>query len=403
MTNVLFVVIDDLGYNDIGASDAITPNLEAFRDNSFYLSDHHSAGASCTPSRCSILAALYPHRFGLQENIVPGDLGGIPDTIATLARHLEANGFDSIQIGKWMLGYDTEEHRPLGAGFGAFRGFLHGTELANPGRTYNNPWLKKNELVPPQSPTQHTGHLTEILTDYTIQKMAAFTEPWFISLWHYSCHAPHQAPSSWEAQFPDTERGHFLANLAHLDEQIGRMLEEVPEDTIVIITSDNGGESQFHPNGQGWRGHKGTPYEAGHRIPCMVQGPGITAGERTFLSSHLDFLPTLSGILGLSVPVCDGCDYSDAWLGGSDPSARRLHWEMAHESGTGIAWGQRRQNFKMVAHQTGPSITEDSVIEFYDLNLDPMETTDVSSTYPEKIATFLEKQETWHDDVTPTP
>lgn len=390
--NNLIIVIDDLAWHDVnGATDVVIPNIHAFRDSSLNFTDHHAPGASCTPSRCGILTGNYPHRYNLRDNVKYIDTRGIPSNVNTLARHFSANGYETQHIGKWMLGWSEEEYRPLGAGFDKAFWFPHGAELANggnpTGRTYIDPFIRNGE----EEPEERIGHITEILTDKCITKMGSLTEPWLITLWHYSCHAPHMAPSEWTEKFPNTDRGHFLANLAHLDEQIGRVLKAVPENTIVIITSDNGGEATYHPNGQYWRGNKGTAYEAGHRVPFMFKAPQTTPGTTNALSSHLDIFPTLSSLCGLSVPSCDGLNNEDVWTGVSatGDETRRLFWEFEHENGQYITSGQRRKEYKMVDG------------EFYKLDTDPQETTDVATTYPDKVITFNDKMDEWRLEVYP--
>lgn len=392
--NILEVVVDDLSYWDVnGATDVNIPHILALLAQSQNFLDHHSSGASCTPSRCGLVTGNYGHRYGLQDNLKIDDTQGIPATVNTLPRHLSAYGYRTMHIGKWMLGWSIPAYYPIGVGFTTAFWFRHGIDLANPGRTYLNPWLRKNN----NNPEQQMGHITEILTQKAIDKMAAFEaeeEPWFIALWHYSCHAPHQAPAKWASQYPNTPRGQFLANLAHLDSEIGRLLENVPENTIVILTSDNGGEGAFHPDGQYFRGTKGTAYEAGHRVPFMVRGTGFTPGDVDFLSSHLDVFPTLSALCGLPVPECDGMDYSEVWLGNVGPDVtRRLFWQFTHDDNVHQTWGERRKEYKLVG------IEGQATNEFYKLDTDPQETTDVASLYPEKVVSFEGHLDDWRADV----
>ena len=167
--NILLIVLDDLGYNDLGANgnpNTPTPNLDALAAEGILYTRHY-ADATCSVARAALMTGTFPASHGFRPNHL-GLSAGTP-TIATM---LQDKGYRTQHIGKWHIVSATLDQSPSHSGFDNWYGFLHNNELGGPSRdgvryrrpTYIDPWLRDN-----QSPLeQQSGHLTDILTDRAI-------------------------------------------------------------------------------------------------------------------------------------------------------------------------------------------------------------------------------------------
>ena len=312
--NILLIVLDDLGFNDLGAngnSAAPTPRLDELAAGGIRYTRHY-AHASCSVARVGLLTGTYPARHGFR----PTQLGLSPDT-PTIASMLAEHGYRSHHIGKWHVGNATIEQSPLTLGFDSWFGFLLQFELAGPSRdgirfkdpTYTDPWLSSDD----QAASQHQGHLTDILSAAAASFIAQQQEtrrPWFLNLWYYAPHTPITPSAQFLAQFDDSEAGAYLALLAQLDTGIGSVLDALEasgqdNNTLVIVLSDNGGTNRQLDNNHPFHGRKTEFNEGGLRTPLLLRWPaGITAGEveDTLVSSY-DILTTIAAATGAKAPT----------------------------------------------------------------------------------------------------
>ena len=192
--NVLLVVLDDFGYNDLAinnGSNSPTPSLDQLARGGLRFTRHY-AESSCTPSRVALLTGRYPAELGFHA-FGPG----LSQEVETLADVLSAHGYSSHMIGKWHAGDAHRESRPEYQGFDHWFGFMNQLYLAGPHRdgvysrgrpTYRNPWLENEagEL------RQYPGHLTDILSQRALEVMRSAAEPWFLYLSYYAPHTPVQ-------------------------------------------------------------------------------------------------------------------------------------------------------------------------------------------------------------------
>jgi arylsulfatase A-like enzyme len=345
--NIVFILADDLGYADVscyGQRDYTTPNVDRLAIEGLKFMQAYSNSANCTPTRVGLATGRYQMRLevGLEEPINPTTPKGVglPPSHPTLASLFKKAGYGTSLVGKWHLGF-LPEFGPLKSGydhfFGIFDGaadyFDHGSKSPVP-------------LYEQDVPVDRVGYMTNLLGDRAVQTIESYArskEPFLLSL-HFT--APH-----WPWEGPDDEaeskriggqlRHHdggsqktYMAMVQSLDSNIGRVLQALDvhgltANTIVIFTSDNGGErfSKIWP----FTGMKGELLEGGLRIPAIVRWPSrIPAGavsEQVMIS--MDWMPTLLAAAGAqpdpSYPP-DGDNLLPVLTGGASPHSRKLFW-----------------------------------------------------------------------------
>lgn len=408
-SNVLLIMLDDLGYNDVGiyTNNQATPtqNLNDFARQGVRFMRHYS-DSTCSPSRAALLSGQYPARRGFR----PNGRGLSPDVI-TLADRLKAAGYSTHHVGKWHLGDTTERALPHHQGFDTWFGFLSQWRLQGAHRndeivlatpTYHDPWLENEQGLG----KKHEGHLTDILTAHVkaeIQERQHQDQPWFINVWTYAPHEPIAPAHRYKIRFPDTPAGKYLALIQQMDEGIGKILGVLEDtgqadNTIVLILSDNGGTNKPLNNNAPLFGRKTLYREGGIRTPCMIRWPGRLPENHVIEQSITiyDIYPTLMGMLNLEVPAgLDGIDISPAF---SDNvlSERDLFWEIH----TGDRFGYSvlsKQRWRL--HNGWPWIRWNQPVELFDLALDPTGHTGVKSNRENIVRDLYGRYVDWHRDV----
>ena len=319
--NVLFILIDDMGWRDLGCTGHEiheTPNIDRLAARGMRFTDGYAASPVCSPTRASIMTGKYPSRTGI-SNWLAGDFYvntplRCEETSQfmkleefTLAEALKAGGYQTGFVGKWHLG--RKPYYPQHQGFDVN---IAGNHKGNPGKGYFSPHGLEHLEDGPQG-----EYLTDRLTTEAIGLMDGFSkneEPWLLYMSYYTVHCPFiakpekiekyaaKARAAGEEKFNAT----YAAMVESLDENVGRMLDwldekGVRENTLIVFTSDNGG---FHEatHQRPLRGYKGELYEGGIRVPLMVDWPGVTKPgsvcDKPVVST--DFYPTLLEAAGLS-------------------------------------------------------------------------------------------------------
>ena len=335
--NILLIVVDDLGYDDTSAINERglpTPNIKELAQQGVTFRRHY-ADTTCTPSRVAILTGRYPERSGFRP-VGPE----IPAEFLTIAEQLSAVGYQTYLTGKWHAGEERVQAWPQSKGFDQWFGFLNQWELAgeisesNKGErrpTYHNPMLRKNggEL------TRHDGHLTDILTDHTInqvEQLQASGKPWFVYHAFLAPHQPIQPAPRFKNKFPDTPEGKYTALVTQLDDSIGRILSAVDRNnTIVILVSDNGGTNRERNNNYPFFGKKGDMYEGAFRTPLIISWPGTIPQEKFIddVVMNVDIYPTLMAAAHAQAPQdIDGRNLWPALLNEKTIGGRTRSWEV---------------------------------------------------------------------------
>lgn len=312
--NILLILTDDLGNNDIaswGDETAPTPSLDELSRQSVRFRRHYT-DSTCSPSRAALLTGQHPVSIGFQADGL-----GLSSDLETLPESLKKLGYRTAHVGKWHVGEALEypEIQPSNHGFDYWFGMLNHFVLRGPGPggeilrrqpTHIDPWLQENGAAP----LQHKGYLDDLLTDKAIELMGGSEtpQPWFINLWLYSPHTPYQPSPEFSKQFPDTPEGKFLAVLKQLDHNVSRLLRALDEkgmadNTIVVFASDNGGPNIARDNNFPLLGKKATYLEGGVRNPLWLRWSGhYQDAEITNLTHITDLYPTLLALVGGQVP-----------------------------------------------------------------------------------------------------
>lgn len=311
--NVVFILADDMGYGDFacfnyGASS--TPNLDGLLRDSVCLTQHYSASALSAPARAALMTGRYPQRTGVIDTIAAGEMDCLATRETTMADVFKSAGYTCGLVGKWHCGCIQPKYHPNARGFDEFVGFQGG------GSPYFDWQLSYNA----SSRRSDGRYLTDVFTDEAVSFIGRHrTEPFFLHLAYNAPHGPLQAPAEDVAPFLEDGRfnkgvSHIYAMIKRMDAGIGRVLETIDkaglrENTIVIVTSDNGpqfsgaDEWRIERFNCGFRGSKGSVHEGGIRVPLLIRWPAGLDGNRHYhdLVHFTDWLPTLTTMTGIQI------------------------------------------------------------------------------------------------------
>jgi arylsulfatase A-like enzyme len=334
--NVIVIVADDLGYNDVGfngCTDILTPNIDRIAKAGVVFSSGHVTFGVCSPSRAGLLTGRYPYRFGYERNplyVTSDSTMGLSLSEETMADVLGRSGYTSMLVGKWHLGAHKSLH-PLKRGFNEFFGFLGGGHQYFPDKwTIQNPEDANGEgesyrtkLNRNDTPVEET----EYLTDAFSREAVSFVErnkdkPFFLYLAYNAPHNPTQATEKYLKRFENIKnpkRRTYAAMVSAVDDGVGNLLDKLKEigvidNTIIVFISDNGGPvSDNGSNNTPLRGQKGSVFEGGLRVPFAMQWTKNIPANMTYDKPiiTLDIFSTvLANIKGATKPKnpLDGTD-----------------------------------------------------------------------------------------------
>ena len=408
--NIVFIMADDLGYADIGCNghpDVSTPNIDRIAARGVRLRHGYANSAVCSATRVALMTGRYQYRLrlGLEEPLAGRTDLGLPPEVPTLPSLLRDAGYATALVGKWHLGVPPA-FGPTLSGYDRFWGIRSGaidyyTHLNARGAA---------DLWDGDSATTRDGYLTDILGDKateTVNDLATGGRPFFLSLHFTAPHWPWEAPG--DRSEAERLRG---GNLRHydggtqrtyyrmieaMDLSIGRVLQAIEahgltEDTIVIFTSDNGGErfSQTWP----FTGIKTELLEGGLRVPTLICWPRrIPAGQVSDqVAATMDWLPTLLAAAGASPDGAwppDGMDLLPLLTQPSPPVARRLFWRYRHNQQRAMRDGP----FKYL------KIRDNSFL--FNVVEDPRERANLKDRLPDIFGRMVSAWEAWNDGMLP--
>ncbi|MCB1275399.1 sulfatase [Prosthecobacter sp.] len=414
--NVLLIIADDLGYNDVGfqgCKEIPTPHLDKLAARSLRFTNGYVSHPFCSPTRAGTMTGRYQHRFGHENNPawLPEDtIAGLPVTETTFPQLMKQAGYTTGAVGKWHLGAHPQFH-PNRRGFDEYLGILGGGHQYFPGDKggveYTIP-LNRNGKDEAQ-----TKYLTEQFGDEAsafIGRHAGEQKPWMLYLAFNAPHTPLQAPQKWLDQFsqiPDKSRQIYAAMVASMDEAVGGVLAKLDEtkqseNTLIFFVSDNGGPNLAAKSGSNFtdnaplRGAKGMVYEGGMRVPFLVSWPAkIKPGIYEQPVIALDFLPTslaAADEAGLTPKNLDGVNLLP-FLSGENTSAPHdtLFWRTNGPGGNNAV---RRGNWKLV--RLGKAEPE-----LYDLAADIGETKNLAAEKPEIVKELVGAIAEWEKGTIP--
>jgi arylsulfatase A-like enzyme len=393
--NMIVILADDLGrgdYSAFGTKDIRTPSIDRICREGMTFDNFYANSCVCSPTRAALLTGCFPDRVGVPGVIrhVPTDSWGYLSPKATLlSQVLKSANYHTAIVGKWHLGLESP-NTPNERGFDLFHGFLgdmmddYWTHL----RGGQNFMRLNNDVIEPK------GHATDLFTEWACQYLegrAKWDKPFFLYLAYNAPHGPIQPPPDWlakvQAREPDIEakRANLVALIEHMDHGIGRVLDtldrlKLAENTLVVFTSDNGGLlAEGAVNGP-WRSGKAHMYEGGLRVPGAARWPrNISAGTHTqHIAVSMDIFATCCAAAGVQAPKeIDGESFLPTLLGQPQPETNREMYFCRREGGP--AYGGKTIDALII----GPwKLLQDSPFaaqELYNLQRDPLETTDLAS------------------------
>jgi arylsulfatase A-like enzyme len=402
LPNVLFIMADDLGYGDLGVTgrtDYRTPVLDQLARGGVQLTQAYSAAPVCTPTRVALLTGRYPARTptGLHEPLTTHPTGLDPDP-PTLGRLMQGAGYETALVGKWHLGTLPQFH-PLRHGFDEFYGFLGAA--ADYTSHVDTEWLQ-NLFQDGTEAVRTQGYLTDLFSDRAVQIVSRNrSRPFFLNLQYNAPHWPWQAPG--DPPYPDSLRwtrggsqATYAGMMESMDAGIGRVLEALhrcglERDTLVIFTSDNGGERFSHMGP--FREGKMTLYEGGIRVAAMARWPGmIPAGtEAHQVAVTMDWTATLLALAGAQAPQAaplDGIDLMPALTGTGAAADVDRFWRI---------FQRRRQ--KALRSGSWKYLQTDDGEFLFDLAADAGEKHDRKADHPAVLAQLKAKYAAWEAEV----
>jgi arylsulfatase A-like enzyme len=414
LPNVLVILVDDLGYGDLsiyGSPNLKTPNIDSLGTAGMKFTQFRANCSVCSPSRASLLSGMYPDRTGVPGVIrthAEDSWGYLSQNLTLLPAALKKYGYESAIIGKWHLGLESP-NLPNERGFDFFHGFL-GDMMDDyyHHRRHNNNYLRRNtETINPE------GHATDIFSDWACdylrdQTKNATKKPFFLYLAYNAPHAPIQPPQEFldrvlkREESLDEKRAKLIALIEHLDTGIGRVLQTLKEtgleqNTLVVFTSDNGGQLNLGAFNGSHRGGKGEMYEGGLKIPFLVRWPNhIVPGSQTEVQGVLmDLFPTILELAGATpndhsfTQHIDGVSLLNIFLGKSETLEPRNLYFVRREGG--IPFGGKTSNALIYGNWKILQNTPFSPLEFYNLKNDPLETIDLKTKIPQDFRTSLKQ------------
>ncbi|KQY15926.1 twin-arginine translocation pathway signal protein [Massilia sp. Root133] len=409
--NIVFILADDLGYADLGVygnTDFTTPNLDRLAAQGVRFTQAYANSAVCSATRFGLITGRYQYRLrgGLEEPIAGASKTiGLPPQHPTLPSLLKKAGYRTALFGKWHLGY-LPVFGPLKSGYDVFFGNYGGAIDYFTHKPGVGPEVPE-DLYEGEVPVHKVGYYTDLLaeraTEYIGQQDGK--QPFFLSLHFTAPHWPWEGPGD-EAVSRD------IGNIFHydggdlvtygkmvtgLDTAIGRVLDALrrkglADDTIVIFTSDNGGErfSKTWP----FSGQKTELLEGGIRVPAIVRWPRrLGAGTTTDqVAISMDWLPTLLAAAGGAPDPAyppDGQDLLPVLTGQRAPGERTLFWRYKANAQRAVRSG----NWKYLRLNGNDFL--------FDVSVDQRERANLAQRHPDVFDKLKGEWESWNASMLP--
>ena len=439
--NIVVVVADDLGYNDLGSfgSEIIrTPHLDALAHGGIRATDGYVSAAVCSPSRAGLYTGRYQPRFGYEYNTSGRDtVVGLPTDERTLADMLKNAGYATGLIGKWHLG-KSNQHHPLSRGFDEYFGVLAGGTSYIDSRTdgvqswpaRNAPTTRRdaNAIFDGFEQVEVEEYLTDVFADKAVDFIRRHKdERFFLMLTPNSPHTPLQATDEYTDRYPDVEpegRRIFAAMVSSIDDYVGDVMSELranglEENTLIVFTSDNGCVkylSQDVCSNDPLRGSKRFHLEGGIRVPFIFYWPaGLPSGQtygQPIIS--LDLFSTLAAAAGSEETAQDSVNLLPYLRGEqAEPPHEFLFWRF--KPNIAVRWGK----WKMWKVNKTDLTEEDLTIGgrrlpeveypgdsplgqltvLYDLSQDVGESQNLAAQHPEVVERLETELERWNAEL----
>jgi arylsulfatase A-like enzyme/L-ascorbate metabolism protein UlaG (beta-lactamase superfamily) len=419
--NIVMFIMDDLGYGDIGSygvPDAKTPNIDRLAREGVKLTDFYANHANCSPTRTGFMTGRYQQRYGIESPLrATDDARQLPASETSLPRLLKTAGYSTGLIGKWHLG-NNGSARPNRHGFDEFWGFHSGAVDYYTHHVVTTPAVKLPAPIPDlfhnEEPTTLTGYLTDEIT----ARSEAFvqqhrSEPFFLEVAYNATHWPFQRPDlpegkrGWTNSIEDGTRADYVAMLERADQGIGRILAvldrlKLAPNTLVIFTSDNGGEwlsrnaPLFH--------RKSTLWEGGIRVPLLMRWParlkaGLTSPQ---VGITMDLTASILAAAGVTPPASyrpEGVDLVGLLQKGSVVD-RTLFWRMPPGPPPATPPPGLPPTQRAVRRGDWKYLDDRGQYFLFNLRSDPGERHDVAQQHHDMVRELRDLVAKWEEEVT---
>ncbi len=416
--NIIIIFTDDQGYQDLGcfgSPNIRTPNIDRMAKEGRKFTNFMVASPICSPSRAALMTGSYPKRVGMHVGVLfPQSEHGLNPAEYTIADHFKSLGYATAAIGKWHLGHHPET-LPIANGFDYYLGIPYSNDMNHPenkGKVkpgIDESWLNQDTYVMAwRTPLMENEKIIELPANqrlitrrYTDRAIEFVTEnkekPFFLYLPHSMPHIPLFVPE--DAYDPDPENA-YKAVIEHIDAEVGRLMKTVEdlglaENTYIVFTSDNGPWLRFNNHAGSalpLREGKGTTFEGGQRVPCVMWAPGrIPAGTTSdALISTIDLLPSLASLAGSELPGenrIDGIDLSATITG--KPTEKRE--EFLYYNNGGELEGFRQGDWKLL-------LKKNELL--FNLTENISESKNLASEHPEKVTALKQRMKELDAEIT---
>lgn len=425
--NFIIIMVDDMGYAGVscfGNPYFKTPEIDRLAAEGMRLTDFHSSGVVCSPTRAGLLTGRYQQRAGIEaiihpEQNHPEHRKGLQKSEATFAELLQAAGYATGLIGKWHLGYteNSQDYHPQNHGFDEFIGYHSGNidYVSHVGDHNKHDWWHGRQNAVEE------GYVTDLINRHAVEFIERHHDrPFCLYIPHLAIHGPFQKrgdpvqrteagvvnPWPWKSADPNERILKFRGMTLPVDEGVGQIRQALARfgldrNTLVLFFSDNG--AQILPSGSPrWRGEKGAVYEGGHKVPFVAWWPGRIApgGQSDTPAITLDIMPTLLALAGVAPPQdrpLDGVDLSPVLLKTRPLAPRPLYWASLDNNGARCE-AMREGPWKLVVQhpKARPGSFDNEHVELYRLDRDPGEQTDRAGADPRQASAMLARLKTWH-------
>ncbi len=410
--NILFILADDMGYADLGVygqRDYATPQLDRLAAEGIRFTQGYANSAVCSATRFGLITGRYQYRLrgGLEEPIGGSEAIGLPPEHPTLPSLLKQRGYRTALYGKWHLGA-LPRFSPLKSGYDEFFGNFGGALDYFTHRAGTDPQLPSG-LYEGETPVEVAGYYTDLLAE----RAQAFLrrqrpgQPFLLSLHFTAPHWPWEGPGDEAESRRLKSLGHYDGGslrkygeiVGALDAAVGRVLQtlsaqQLERDTIVVFTSDNGGER--FSNTWPFTGQKSELLEGGVRVPTLLRWPArVPPGqlsEQVLIS--MDWLPTLLAAAGTAPHPdypSDGRNLLPQILGQAAPVPRTLHWRYKARNQRALRDG----DWKYLQINGNEFL--------FNLAQDSRERANLAEREPERLAQLRSDWEAWNARMLPIP
>ena len=432
--NVIIIFCDDMGYADIGpfgAEGYQTPHLDRMAREGMKFTDFYVGRSFCTPSRAALMTGCIPTRVGIGGNFGPKSTTGLNPDETTIAELLKQKGYATACFGKWHLGH-RPKFLPPNQGFDEYFGIPYSNDMwpFHPGvrhlpmkerleRWPHLPLYEGLKVINPQVMPKDQVHLTTRLFERAVKFIDKHRDkPFFIYLPSPQPHVPLFASEKYKGK---TERGLFGDVISEIDWGVGQIVDalkenDIDENTCIVFSSDNGpwlSYGNHAGSAKPLREGKGTNFEGGFRVPCLMRWPGkIPAGKVCGeIAGTIDLLPTFAQLTGAPLPSkkIDGKNISDLMFG--KPGAKTPHDVFYHYDGGNRLMALRSGKWKLMFAQRynspipgkagipGKGQRKNIELSLFDLESDISESTNVANKHPEIVERLKQYAEKMRKDL----